>query len=149
MIVVDTNVVAYLLLQGERTTEAERAYRRDSDWIAPLLWRSEFRNILVNYIRRGELALGRALQLAERAEKLLRGREHVVLSLDVLSLAAGSSRSAYDCEFVALAEQSGIPLVTADRGIVRDFPSTAIALEAFAANKSAAAGGKKPPPPKG
>jgi len=46
MIVVDTNVIAYFWLPGEYTTFAERALNKDNEWAAPILWRSEFRNIL-------------------------------------------------------------------------------------------------------
>ena len=52
MIVVDSNVIAYLYLPGEYTSAAEALIERDSDWAAPLLWRSEFRNILAGYLRR-------------------------------------------------------------------------------------------------
>ena len=51
MIVVDTNVLAYLLITGERSAEAERALRKDPFWAAPLLWRSELRNVLALYMR--------------------------------------------------------------------------------------------------
>jgi predicted nucleic acid-binding protein len=52
MIVVDTNVLAYLYLPGEYTAAAETLLEQDSDWAEPILWRSEFRNILARYLRR-------------------------------------------------------------------------------------------------
>lgn len=55
MIVVDTNVLAYLYLPGEYTAVAEVLLERDPDWAAPVLWRSEFRIILAGHIRRGSL----------------------------------------------------------------------------------------------
>jgi PIN domain len=65
VIVVDTSVLVYLLLPGERTEQSERVFRRDPVWAAPRLWRSEFRNVLAVYMRRGPLALDQALQLMD------------------------------------------------------------------------------------
>lgn len=122
MIVVDTNVLAYLWLPGERTAQAETLLKRDPDWNAPLLWRSEFRNVLAGCIRRGDLDLETALQIVEEAEAQMRGREFSVPSAQVLARAAASACSAYDCEFVVLAEELGVPLVTSDQTILRAFP---------------------------
>ena len=46
MILVDSNVLAYLYLPGDRPAETEALLDQDPDWAAPVLWRSEFRNIL-------------------------------------------------------------------------------------------------------
>ena len=73
MIVVDTNVLAYLLLPGERTEQAERVFHRDPVWAAPLLWRSELRNVLAVYMRQGRLSLDQALQLMDNAAILMQG----------------------------------------------------------------------------
>ncbi len=128
MIVVDTNVVAYFLMAGEHTADAERLMRDDRDWAAPLLWRSEFRNILATYLRGGSLALDVAKRIAAAAETILRGREYAVRSDAVLAAAAASGCTAYDCEFVVLAEELGVPLVTADRKMLAAFPLTAQSL---------------------
>ncbi len=50
MIVVDTNVIAYLYLSNERSQQVERLLEKDSEWAAPLLWRSELRNVLALYL---------------------------------------------------------------------------------------------------
>ena len=83
MIVVDTNVLVYLLLPGEYTEQAEGVLRRDPVWAAPLLWRSEFRNVLAVYMRQGRLSLDQALRLMDNAEILLQGREYTVSSVGV------------------------------------------------------------------
>ena len=131
MIVVDTNVLVYLLLPGEHTEQAERVLRRDPVWAAPLLWRSEFRNVLAVYMRQGRLSLDQALQLMDNAEILLHGREYTVSSVRVLSLVAGTRCSAYDGEFVALAQDLGLSLVTSDARLLAEFPATAIAMDMF------------------
>lgn len=131
MIVVDTNVIAYLLLGGEKTPQARAALCKDPVWAAPILWRSEFRNVLAMYLRQGQLVLSDALELAAEAESLLSGSEYRVESGQVLSLVSASPCSAYDCEFVALAQELGVPLVTSDRQLLAAFPSVAVAVDSF------------------
>lgn len=133
MIVVDTNVVAYLLIPGDQTDAARRTFARDPAWTAPLLWRSELRNVLALYVRRGHMAVADAVEVQTTAESLLAGREYAVESGEVLALAAASGRSAYDCEFVALARSLGVPLVTSDRQLLASFPETAVAVVAYGA----------------
>ena len=128
MIVVDTNVIAYLWIPGVATDSAERLFREDSEWCAPLLWRSELRNLLAGYLRRGRIGLEDAIRIAEAAQEPLRGREFEVPSERVLQAVNASRCSAYDCEFVVLARELGIPLVTHDRQILRSFPDVAVAL---------------------
>lgn len=132
MIVADTNLLAYLLLGGTGTPAAEAVFLRDPLWTAPLLWRSEFRSILAGHLRRRELRIDGAIQVQLKAEALLAGREHVVPSERVLRLVASSTCSAYDCEFVALAEQLSVPLVTSDRVVLKEFPAVAISPSRFA-----------------
>lgn len=133
MIVADTHLVAYLLLEGEHTEAAERVLDRDPHWIAPFLWRSEFRNVLAFYVRRKLLTLDQAYRFMELGEILLRGREFTLPSDPVLELAASSGCAAYDCEFVALAQRSEIPLVTSDRQVLTAFPDVAVDPLRFAA----------------
>ncbi len=131
MIVVDTNVLAYLWIPGEHTPIAEAVLEQDAGWCAPLLWRSEFRNVLATYVRGNRLDLDKALSLAALAEEQLAGREYSVSSAHVLALAASSGRSAYDCEFAALAEDLSTELVTTDKRLVAAFPARAIQAAAF------------------
>lgn len=133
MIVVDTNVIGYLFLPSDHSKQAEQALHIDPTWIAPLLWRSELRNVLALYIRKRLLSLANAQQIMEAALRLMQGREYETTSHPILALAASSACSAYECEFVALAKDLGIPLVTADRQILTQFPDVAISLAAFVA----------------
>ena len=128
MIVVDTNVLAYLYLPGEHTAAAEALFNHDPDWAAPVLWRSEFRNILAGYLRRGNMTFEQACAVQREAEDLLAGAEYDVDSLGVLELVRDSDCSAYDCEFVMLAKRLGTRLVTMDAKLLRAFPEAAVAL---------------------
>ena len=128
MIVVDTNVLAYLYLPGEHTARAEALLERDPDWAAPVLWRSELRNVLIGYVRRGTLRLDTARAIQAEAEGLMSGNEHDVASPTVLELAHDTGCSAYDCEFAAVAIALGVKLVTMDAQMLRAFPGSAVAL---------------------
>ncbi|MCP9909602.1 type II toxin-antitoxin system VapC family toxin [Cyanobium sp. BA20m-p-22] len=125
MIVVDTNVLAYLLLPGPKTSLAEALLLDQPRWAAPPLWRSEWRNVLTTYLRRDLLQLSEAVALMQHAEVLLAGQDEPVASDQVLQLANSSRCSAYDCEFVAAALQLGVPLVTDDRAVLAAFPDVA------------------------
>lgn len=128
MIVVDSNIIAYLYLPGEYTPAAEALLEEDPDWASPVLWRSEFRNILAGYLRRGGLTFDQAVDIQSEAEDLLSGAEFDSDSLNVLELVRDSDCSAYDCEFVALAKALGTKLVTLDGQILGAFPDSAVAL---------------------
>ncbi len=131
MIVVDTNIIAYLYLESSRSSQVEQALEKDTQWAAPLIWRSELRNVLALYIRKNLLSLDEAQQIMREAMMLMKGREYEVVSFQVLELVASSECSAYDCEFVALAEDLGTVLVTVDKKILKEFPQIAVALDGF------------------
>lgn len=131
MIVVDTNVIAYLYLPGPHTAAAEALLERHPHWCAPLLWRSEWRNILAGHLRRGTLTLEQAIALQREAEALMAAGEHDVDSEAVLRLVVESNCTAYDCEFVALARALNVALVTMDGQLSKVFGDTALALNAM------------------
>lgn len=135
MIVVDTNIIGYLYLSSERSEQAEKALLKDAEWTAPLLWRSEFRNVLAHYMRKGLLSFEDAVRIMDEAILLMEGREYEVTSMDVFQLVKQSSCSAYDCEFVALSRDLKVPLVTVDKQILREFPVDAISLDEFVGDK--------------
>lgn len=130
MIVVDTNIVAYLYLPGEYTQRAENLLKREPDWAAPLLWRSELRNILAGYLRRKTLTFEQARAIQAEAEQLLAGNEHEVDSNLVLELVRDSDCSAYDCEFAALAMRLGLKLMTVDGKLLKAFPKLTVTFPA-------------------
>lgn len=131
MIVVDTNIIAYWLLPGEKTELVTQVWRKDPDWIVPLLWQSEIRNVLAVFMQQGRISLTESYEIMVEAERLLADRQYTVSSNHVLQLAYESGCSAYDCEFIALARQFGLTLVTADRRLQVSFPDTAVLPEEF------------------
>jgi len=91
MIVVDTNIIGYLYLSSDRSDQAEKALLIDAEWVAPILWRSEFRNVLTLYIRKNILMLEDAIRIMDEATLLMQGGEYEAVSLQVLQLVGEST----------------------------------------------------------
>ena len=125
MIVVDTNIIAYLLIKGENTELVKKLLKLDPEWISPVLWRSEFRNVVSMYIRYKYFDVSEAQFIVNKAEELMKEGEFQVQSRDVIELAAESGCSAYDCEYVALARDADVKLITTDRELLKAFPGIA------------------------
>lgn len=131
MIVVDTNTIAYLYLPTEFTSDIEKLLETESDWAAPLLWRSEFRNILALYMRKELIEFDTACTMQSEAETLIGENEFSIDSFSVLTLALQSGYSAYDCEFVSLAKTLDTKLITSDKKLLKAFPDIAITANEY------------------
>ena len=129
MIVVDTNVIVYLLVSGEFTEKAIAVRRRDSIWVAPGLWESEMRNVLILYLRRDLITIEKAEAVMKKAEDLI--QSYSVGSSSVLRNALDSGCTAYDCEFIELSKRLESPLVTQDKKILAAFPEIAVTMADF------------------
>jgi predicted nucleic acid-binding protein len=133
MIVVDTNIISYLYVSGDRSQQSDDLLYFDSNWVAPILWRSEFRNVLAQYLRKNLLNMDDVLLIIQQAEKLLTDHEYEISSAHIMQLVNNSQCSAYDCEFVALAQYLDVPLITADKKILREFPEITQTAESYIA----------------
>ena len=131
MIVVDTNVISYFYLASEYSELAEQLFLKTSSWSAPLLWRSEFRNVLISYARKRIISLQDTIQIFEAATGILQGNEYAINSSQVFTLSMHSGCSAYDCEFVNLAQDLGIPLVTMNKKILQNFQGIAVSIQEY------------------
>jgi Predicted nucleic acid-binding protein, contains PIN domain len=130
MIVADTNLIVYLFITGDQTPLAQKVLDKDPYWIVHPLWQSEFRNVLAAYIRRG-MTDQVAKQIMQNALLTLENRQVIPSDDEIFNLIARSNRTAYDCEFVALARQLNVFLVTADKQLLKEFPDCTISLEEF------------------
>lgn len=130
MIVVDTNVVAAFLLKTVKAESAERLWWSDSEWHAPVVWRSEFRNVVLAYYRKGFLTLQRFERILRHADLVLpKWRVHEMPDAPVLELGVQSGCTAYDCEYLVLAQTLSVPLATWDKELISKFPEQAIEPE--------------------
>ena len=129
MIVVDTNVIAYLLIRGERSGAMDRLLDRDPDWVAPRLWLDEFLNVLCTYERTGGIGSAQSMALLEDALALMEGASYEVAPERVLAVARRTGCSGYDSQYIALAEDLGVKFHTCDQRVVRKCPGLAVQAE--------------------
>lgn len=136
MIVVDVNVVAYLLIQSESTALAQAVWQRDPAWLLPPLWRHEFLNILATYVKTGGATQEEARSLWSEALRLFAAGEREIEMEQALALATEHRISAYDGQYVALAEALRLPLITADRRLRKVFPGRLFSMEEFCSGEA-------------
>jgi predicted nucleic acid-binding protein len=133
VIVADANLIVYLFVEGERTEAARAVLAKAPTWIAPPLWRSELLNVLNGYVKRGAFPLRHGVNLFTAAEDIVSSGSWRSEAEQVLALSQGSGCTTYDCEYVALAQKLEVPLVTADKQVLRAFPAVAVSIESYAA----------------
>ena len=131
MIVAGHSVLVSFWLPGDFTELAEAAKARDGVWAAPVSWRAEFRNMLAAWLRRGLLSETEAAAAYLNCRKDLGAYEYSVPVEHVLKFVLASRCAAAECEYVALAQDLDVPLVTTDKQVLREFPKIAVSLEKF------------------
>ena len=72
MMVADANLTLYLYVEGPHTDEAQEVLRRDSEWVVPPLWQSEFLKVMWLYVRQGVFSEEDALRRFREAERVVR-----------------------------------------------------------------------------
>lgn len=127
MVVVATNVLAYLLIEGDRTAAAQSLWARDPDWRSESFIMIELSNVLATYVRTDSLGREQAAALMAEAERLMPGLASVEHTA-ALETAARLGVSAYDARFLVLARRSGRPLVTEDAKLRRAAPDWTTSL---------------------
>lgn len=128
MIVVDANVVTYHLLRADPfADEVAHLAETDPDWVAPTLLQSELRNVLALQHRERGLSVREAKRLLRQAGALFDDALFEVDGERVLDLVAQSELSAYDCEYLVLAQRLNTSLVTYDTAIQDSFSAIAYA----------------------
>jgi len=132
VIVADTNLVAYLLIEGDNTAAARAVWQKDPAWKLPTLWRAEFLNVLTTAVRARVLTPDLAHDTWHVALTIFANAETEPSGDDVLDAASERNLSAYDAQFVVAAADLKIPLVTSDRRLLAACPDLAVAPEQFA-----------------
>jgi predicted nucleic acid-binding protein len=142
VIVVDVNVIAYLLIAGEKTADAQALRDLDTDWIVPDLWRDEFLNILATYIRQGGTDLEAAKKVWQTAADLFSATERRADPIATLDLAYRRRLSAYDAQYLAVAVSLNLKLVTEDKALRQAAPQYCSTMSEFLEQHNYQSGGE-------
>ena len=127
MIVVDTNVIAYLLIEGDRTVDAQALRLADSDWRSEPFLLVEFSNLLATQVRAKALSAAQATSLLESAAQQVAAWVEVPHA-EALAVALERQVSAYDARFVACARRLSAPLVTEDSRLRAATPGSSMSI---------------------
>lgn len=131
MIVTDTNIIAYLMIQGNLTNQAKKVFNRDSDWVVPGLWKHEFLNIMATLVNTERAELNNVILCYEKAIKLFSRLEKEPNYRNVLTISTHHRISAYDAQFVSLAMELDVPLITEDKRLLDKFPDNTQIMDQF------------------
>ena len=127
VVLVDTNVLAYLFIEGDHTAAAQNLYARDADWQSEAFVLVELTNILTTYTRTGALTREQGAKLLAEAETLLPLLPSVSHQ-EAYEAAVEFGISAYDARFIALARQMKSKLVTEDAKLRKAVPAWTVSL---------------------
>jgi predicted nucleic acid-binding protein len=131
MIVADASVIFPFVFELETSGPVRELHAKDPDWRYPPLWRQEFSSALLKYVRAGRCETGLANQTFEKALRFFGGHEAEVDDRLALRLALDLGLSAYDAQYLALAQQLGAVLVTADKALARRCGGRAVMVDGF------------------
>lgn len=127
MVLVDTNILAYLLIEGDRTPAARALYARDPDWHSEAFILVEFSNILATYVRTHAMTHKQGTGLLAEAQTLM-PRLTSLPHAKGLEVATEFGISACDARFIAVAKQMRVKLVTEDNKLRAAVPVWTISL---------------------
>jgi predicted nucleic acid-binding protein len=125
LVVIDASAAAAWVLPDERSALAEEllglVMSGELDLLVPSIWSYEMSNLLVTATARNRITAPEA----HRATAALQAIPVRIAPIEresgdgIVSIALDLGLSAYDAAYVLLAQSRGLPLVTADRDILR------------------------------
>ena len=128
MVLVDTNIIAYLMIRGNRTAAAQQLYERDSDWCSEAFVMVEFSNVIATYVRTRALSQAQGTKLLAESQAHL-STLHSVVNTQALESAMQFGISAYDARFISLAKQLKMKLITEDVKLRVAVPALTMSLD--------------------
>lgn len=131
MIVIDANILIYALIECDNSRLIPQLRKKNADWRTTGLCLHETLNVLATYQRRGVLTLEQCKELLRNASRFITVAQCEVDMEASLSVAAKYGITGYDAQYVALALNLAVPLITEDRKLRQAVPGVAISMQEF------------------
>ncbi len=131
MIVADVNVIVYYMLSAENpslSSLAKKIFAKKPDLALPTLWRHEFLNALVKYLRGGHIDLSTAESLWFRAIMLFENYEKPLRQARALEIGLERKVVGYDAQYLALAEDFNAVVITEDKALKIAAPEMCLSM---------------------
>jgi len=134
VIVVDVNVIIYLLTDTPHRSLAVRLYEHVHEWRVPPLWRHEMISVLGTLTRNEVLDREAAVRLWRNALDLFAAGEQQPDMEQALALAIDHGISVYDAQYVTLAMALDTRLVSEDKKLRHRFPQRVVSMSQLVEN---------------
>ena len=131
MIVVDVNVIAFYLIEGNRTSDAQTLKRLDPMWVVPPFWAIEFQSILWKYVRFGGMPVTDAQRILTHALSMFAPNETNTFPENTFLSAVKRKITVYDAQYVSLAEQYDVLCISEDVALQKACPERVYSLTSF------------------
>ena len=131
MIVIDANILIYSLIEGDYSLLAKQLRVKESDWRTVKLCLHEVLNVLVTYQRRGMLTLEQCQERLDHTQRFMQVAQCDVDMSATLTVATQYAITAYDAQYVALAQSLNAPLITEDKKLRQAVPWIAFSMHDF------------------
>lgn len=120
MIVVDAGVIVALVCDHPLHHQAMALLEEDPEWIAPLLWQSEVRNVIGQKLHTIAKIISEdeAIEAYQDAVDLLKKGTRSVDPISCMKISLNYGISGYDAEYVALSQEAGVDLMTTDQRLL-------------------------------
>jgi predicted nucleic acid-binding protein len=129
-VVLDASVAIKIFIDEEGSERARMLAASGAQFAAPEFVLAEIASVLLKRLGRGEITRPYAEAALERAQTLFDELASVAgLVSRGFSIATDHGTSAYDALYVALAEEKGWPLATADHRLVERIRRSDLAIE--------------------
>lgn len=129
-ILVDANIVVYLLLKTDKTEKARQLFEQCSRWVSESFMPIELTSAFLTAVRMNEITAKQAAFCLEQALELFPPVNLLKANhYRTMEMAIKYKTSAYDARYLVIAQELGTRLVTNDKPLRKAAPELTMSLD--------------------